>query len=373
MRWYILRTLLHKEMLRHLANRGGITLVVLLILASMLLSFFSTTQGVGGGGLAPGVQRCYVDYWQDGPFIKHLRDNIPDDFQNQIVFSSMHQGVGTDEMNRIVYPQNTGAIQVRFQRNQAQEGPFQVWFWYPGTDHQALAPFEAWFWREALRFNQSQACPAGVPGASIAGLPTIETERQGLKGGLDSKSALATALVFFGLFFVCVYLMPSLNSEERERGVLLAQMLSPASTAEILAARFLFYPVLAMSLGAILAATYQPSVLARPFFWMALIVAVIGAMGIGLTIASLTRTQRSASMGAMCYMMFVALILFICQHNGIPFLPYLSLEYHAPRMMHAALTDSVSWFHWGHLAVAALLAFAWTTLATVLFRRYGWQ
>jgi hypothetical protein len=96
-------------------------------------------------------------------------------------------------------------------------------------------------------------------------------------------------------------------------------------------------------------------------------------MGIGLTIASLARSQRAASMGALSYMLAVALVLFICQQNGIPGLPYLALEYHCPRMLHAALTDAILWYHWAHLAGAAILAVVWAILAAVLFRRYGWQ
>src|SRR5262249_3937479 len=84
------------------------------------------------------------------------------------------------------------------------------------------------------------------------------------------------------MFFVCVYLLPSLCCEERERGVLLAQALSPASPREILAARFLFYPVLGLSLAAVLAGTYRPAVLASPFFWLALVVAVCGSPPDGL-------------------------------------------------------------------------------------------
>jgi hypothetical protein len=72
-------------------------------------------------------------------------------------------------------------------------------------------------------------------------------------------------------------------------------------------------------------------------------------------------------------MLAVALLLFICQHNNIPVLPYLALEYHCPRMLHAALTDSVLGYHWGHLAGATALTGVWAGLATVLFRRYGWQ
>jgi hypothetical protein len=319
MRLYILRTLLYKEVLRHLANRGGIALVLLLVVAAMLLSFFNPAGGPAG--LAPGVQRCYVDYWQPSEFIDHLRRHVPDDLSRQIVFRPA-AWAGTDNQGRLIYPQNTGAIQVRPSANQADQGSLQILFWHPGADRTSLAPYEAWFWKEALRYHQARVAGTSASLATEAArLPDLDAERQELKGGLDSRSGLATALVLFGLFFVCVYLMPSLNGEERERGVLLAQALSPASPREILAARFLFYPLLALGLAVVLAGTYRPAVLARPFFWLALVVSVAGAMGTGLTIASLARTQRAASMGAMCYMMAVALLLFICQQNQVPSSP----------------------------------------------------
>src|SRR5262249_19636293 len=105
----------------------------------------------------------------------------------------------------------------------------------------------------------------------------------------------------------------------------------------------------------------------------ALGVSVVGSMGVGLTVSSVARTQRAASVGAMCYMLTVALLLFICQQYNVPGLPYLALEYHCPRLLHAALTDSVQWYHWGNLGAAALLACGWAVTATWLFRRQGWQ
>ena len=193
-------------------------------------------------------------------------------------------------------------------------------------------------------------------------------------GHWDHMGALPAALDAIvarrGRNSVGVHVNPGMFNE---RGVLLAQMLSPATPAEILGARYLFYPVLAVALAAVLAGTYSPAVLLRPFFWAALVVCVVGSMGIGLTIGSLARTQRAASMGAMCYMLAVALILFICQQNGIPGLSYLALEYHCPRMVHAALTDAVLWYHYGHLLGAGVLAVGWTGAATLLFRRCGWQ
>ena len=366
MRWYIVRTLVYKEMLRHLANRGGVVMIVLLIAGSLLLTFFRLDPG-SSGGLAPGVRMCFVDYWSEGRLIDHLRATVPDAMENQIKFRLVGSGVDTDRQGRIVYPQNVGAIQIRSQANDLTQGPLQVSFWYPGTEAYALAPYEAWFWKEAFRFRQIRA------GDSSASIPTLDADHQELKGGLDSRSLLSTSLVLFGLFFVCVYLMPSMCCEERERGLLLAQMLSPASAVELLAARFLFYPVVALGLAVLLAGMYRPAVLLVPFFWLALLVSVIGSMGIGLTIASLARSQRAASMGAMCYMLTISLFGFICQQNRIPVLPLLSLEYHSPRMLHAVLTDSVLWYHWAHLLGAGVLAFLWTAVAAVLFRRYGWQ
>jgi hypothetical protein len=359
MRWHILKTLLHKELLRHLANRGGLVLMLLLVVFALLLSLFGGAQGAGGG-IAAGVQRCYVDHGFEGPLVEHLRNHVPEDLKDLVRFRRLG-AVPTNDSGVIVYPQNTGAIQLR--PAEGGGGDFTVWLWHPGEDGGALAPFEAWLWRETLAYYHAAKLP----------VPSVTLRHNRLEGSMDARSGLASSLVLFGLFFVCVYLLPSLTCEERERGVLLAQVLSPASTGEILAAKFLFYPAAGMALGAALAALYRPGVLLEPFFWLALAVTVAGSMGIGLVIASLARTQRAASMGAMCYLLSVALLLMICQQCGIPGLPYLTLEYHAPRMIHAALLGAPQLGHWGHLAGAAVLAVVWTLAATRLFRRYGWQ
>jgi hypothetical protein len=370
MRWYILRALIHKEALRHLANRGGLALVLLLLVAAMLLSFFGGRDGALGGGLSSGVRLCFVDYWEDGPLLRHLEANVPRDLEKAIKFRPIGE-VPTDSAGRYVYPRNTGAIQLR--EAPRPGGWPRVYFWHPGADASALAPFEVWFWKESFRFAQAQKAAAGAPASLGAAPAAVEAEHARLAGGMDWRSGLATSLVVFALFFVCVYLLPSLTCEERERGVLLAQALSPASPREILAAKFLFYPAIAVGLAAGLAGTYQPLALTRLFFWLSLAVAVVGSMGIGLTIASLARTQRGASMGALCYMMAVALLLFICQQNNIPGLPNLALEHHCPRMLHAALVGHVQGYEWLHLAGAAGLAAVWAGLASALFRRYGWQ
>ncbi len=205
-------------------------------------------------------------------------------------------------------------------------------------------------------------------------MPSVEFKERSVEGNaLDLRAVIATALVLFSLCFTCVYLMPSLMCEEHERGLLLAQALSPASAAEILAAKFLFYPAFGILLATLLAGIHNPSVLGRPFFWMSLATLAVGTLGIGMTIACLAKTQRAASLGALCYMLAVALILLVCQQNNLSRLPKLALEYHAPHLLHATLTNQIVDDHWWNLLASAILASGWATLAVFLFRKRGWQ
>jgi hypothetical protein len=275
-----------------------------------------------------------------------------------------------------------------------------------------MAAYETWFWKETHRFFQARAAAdlrdrgvdadralpapdledelwpqrqayqtlveryvaAGNGSPARNALPPLEMKERAIAGGaLDLRAAIATALVLFSLCFTCVYLMPSLTCEERERGLLLAQALSPASAAEILAAKFLFYPAFGILLATLLAGIHNPAVLTRAFFWMTLGTLSVGTLGIGMTIACLAKTQRAASLGALCYMLAVALVLLVCQQNNISLLPRLALEYHAPHILHATLTNRLQPEHWWNLAASAALAAGWAMAAVILFRRRGWQ
>src|SRR5439155_1493802 len=185
-----------------------------------------------------------------------------------------------------------------------------VYVWHPEGDPGALGAYEAWFWKETRRGLAAQArqklSAADVPadpdfdgsipwtlaeahrrfqeqveaarpkGTTNGGgpplVPDLDVSRKGLGGKvLDFRAAIATGMVVFALYFACVYLLPTLHCEERERGVLLAQALSPASPTEIVAAKFLFYPAAGIVLAAVIAGVYKSSVLGSLFFWLSLL------------------------------------------------------------------------------------------------------
>lgn len=410
MRWYILKTLLYKEALRHATNRGGLMLAALLVTASLVLSVMNPV-GDQNSPLIGGVHHCYIDVYDEGsPWARHLKNNAPEGLKKHLIFHTLAPDVGPE--HTIYYPTGTGAIRIHLVKPAEGGRPRHVvCVSYPSGDRTGMAAYEHWFWRESYRFFRRQAAdelkkagadPAGLPApdldkdelwdqrlvyeqlrrtydaaggsSALPPLPDVELKEMVQVGSsLDMRAAIATALVMFALFFTCVYLMPSLTCEERERGLLLAQVLSPARTREIMAAKFFFYPAFGILLALLLAGIHNPAVLGKPIFWLSLVSLSLGSLGIGMTIASLARTQRSASLAALCYMLVVALLLLICQQNNIAYVPYLAIEYHAPQLLHASLTNQLRNYHWFHLLGCAVLAVVWVVTAGVLFRRRGWQ
>ena len=412
MRWYVLKTLLHKELLRLLNNRGGLAMAGVMILAAVLAAAFGDTSL--STTMVTGKTPCVVDYWQDDGWVAHLRKNVPEELSGRITFRSLAGKKGT-----IGYPVGAVGIQMRpleGERGARENGApprMKVWVWYPDPDGALAAPFEIWFWDESQRYFETLAGltdratrdaaasddePEG-PGAAwwhrnqqefrerlaqraalrgdasrMAAVPVVRVARSRLiDHRVNLRAGAAMFLVLMALCFVCIFLMPSATAEERERGALLAQALSPASSLEILGAKLLFYPTLAVGLASLVAGICRPAAWSLPFFWLALGITALGTVGIGLTLSVLARTQRAASMSALSYMLAVALILIICRANGLELPAAVMLENHGPAMLLAALNDSVEPAHWGQLAIAWVLSVVWCGLATALFRRFGWQ
>lgn len=416
MRWHVVRTLVHKEFLRNLSNRGGLALALLLVgMAALLAAFGGNSSMQTTFGMSRGANRCYIDYWDDSPWVEHLKRNVPESMRPSVHFRDIRREYAGREGTVISYPPDACAIQMR--PAERPNGPLVILCWHPGDDHGAMAKYESWFWCETrnhfraeiecelahmepnvrsdaalplqpdepgrvweesheLFLRQVAALKAKLPpeSASRIHVPALTIDRQRLKENeIGTRTTISAALVLFALFFVCVYMLPSLACEERESGVLLAQALSPASPTEIITARLLFYPVIAVAFAALLGGLTKPHALLSPFFWLTLAVLAFGSMGIGMTIACVAKTQRAASMTALCYLLIVSLCVLICQQANIWLLPQFFVEFHGPRMLNAAMTGQVSGADYMELAITTGLAIFWNAAATISFRRFGWQ
>jgi len=114
---------------------------------------------------------------------------------------------------------------------------------------------------------------------------------------------LTTSLVMFGLFF---RLRLPVTGRCRVRSAAPAccwpRRCRRRRPREILAAKFLFFRCWECCWLPFWGEV-QPGSAAEGLLLAALLVGVCGSMGVGLTIASLARTQRAASLGAMCYLL----------------------------------------------------------------------
>src|SRR5262249_41116100 len=154
MRWHILRTLICKEALRHASNRGGIALAVLLLGMALLMSVFDTNSAMlSGSGLMKGVQQCYVDYWQEDPWIDYLKQHPPEELRLQVQFRYAPAAFAGLGERQIRYPTSAAAIQIR--NGPDALGKPKMWCWYPGDDRHVIAAYEDWFWRTTREYFRS--------------------------------------------------------------------------------------------------------------------------------------------------------------------------------------------------------------------------
>lgn len=421
MRPRVLSTLLRKEALRVAAQRGPLGMALLMIVTAVLVS---TLGSRSLGSLAPGgdVSLCVVDYWQPNHWLEHLEENRPDEPEHRVEFRSManHEGF-------IRYPMGSAGIQLRpldvlpdASRTPSEAAAlprFKVWVWHPGGDGGAAGWCEDWFWRETRHFFLDQA-RTGLSGPerqrfdrnargltevspttlrqsahddfrsrvaaglrelarseqeSSAVVPALLVERSALRGGarVSAREAAGMGLTLLALFFVGVFLLPSITCEERERGTLLAIALSPASPRELVTAKLAFYFALATSLALLLAGISAPRALASPFSWLAISASAAGAVGVGMTIASIARTQRGASTGALLYLFATGVLLLVGKGGALEPLTWLMLERHGPEMLLAALSGNVGPGHWVSLSFTSGIALVWVLVAHVAHRRSG--
>ena len=296
MRWRILKTLLVKEALRHATNRGGLVLAALLVTASLLLAALNPAADDDKPAmLVGGIHHCIIYYDNQDDWVNYLEGHRPAGLRANILFYPIRPRIEIDD--RIRYEPGTGGIELRSMPDADGQSKFRVYVRYPEGDRASMAVYESWFcarrsdtfMREPprncgsraytsrpncrRRFSTITCGPIGKRSTicrhdtkppprraanRIRAIPELEMVERGVAGGsLDLRAAIATALVLFSLCFSCIYLMPSLTCEERERGLLLAQALSPATAGEILAAKFLFYPAFGILLATLLAGIHN--------------------------------------------------------------------------------------------------------------------
>src|SRR5947209_350775 len=156
MRWRILRTLLHKEALRHATNRGGLALAGLLVTASLLLAALNPAADQDRPAmLIGGIHHCLIWYDEDNDWKQHLETHCPPGLRSNIRFLPLEGRLGLDQHRQ--YDTGTGGIELRAMPSANGVPRYRVYIRYPEGDRAGMAVYENWFWKESYRFFHARA------------------------------------------------------------------------------------------------------------------------------------------------------------------------------------------------------------------------
>src|SRR4029079_9435212 len=120
-----------------------------------------------------------------------------------------------------------------------------------------------------------------------------------------------TALTIFALYLLSFNLYLTSSGEEREKRVLLGLLLSPASPAEFILAKAIFYVSASLVVSLAVVAMYEPRLLARPLLWAAIMSGSLGYVAIGTVILAIVRRQTTISIVSMLYLIATSTVMFL--------------------------------------------------------------
>lgn len=371
-RWEMIRILLDREVRRLQKNPSALMLIGLLTSVAVLLATSKPVDDQPGGNSpsATAAAPVILVYEERTDWLNYLLRNLPESPKvTPIPSDQVQQSEG-----RFQLPQGYAVIEIR--KGQRDDfNRFQVVGHYTGASARTLKPFYDWFW-PTLTFYHSQPdlfeqfdVPLNAAASKIKSLQETSV------ADLVQTELIGTMLVLVVQFFSCCHLLVSFTSQDRERGTLMALVLSPAKMSEILIAKFLFHTALSVMGSVLIISILQPAALVRPLFWMVLVITSIGLMCVGTCISTLTKTQSAAGLLALCYMLAGAVLFYLASRfTAFAFLKKLTFESYSFPLLYGTLKASI-----GVTSVtkslgtmAAIVGF-WMLFARHSFYRYGWR
>lgn len=374
--------LLDREFRRLRKNPSAIMLIGLLSAVALLMA---TSRPVPkGSGPAQGptagarqASTIWLVYEQRARWLDFMAERLPDSPAVRIV----HRDRVPTENGTLKLPPGDSAIEVTY-GDQRETDAGAVWGKvilvgrYPGKDASVLDPFWDWFWptlttyhtgglrfettAEPLGTRAAPSQPAALEDTSVAELVTSEL--------------IGTMLLLIVMFFACCHLLVSFTSQDRERGTLSALVLSPAKTSEILLAKYIFHLLISYGGCIAIVAILKPVVLTQPVLWIVVFLTSVGLMSVGTCIATLARTQASAALLALCYMLAGAVLFYLStKFTAFGLLKQLAFENYTFPLLYATMKHPVSIFRAAGLLQMAVIVGVWIAAARTCFYRFGWR
>ena len=240
----------------------------------------------------------------------------------------------------------------------------------------SMDTFFEWFWPNLTWSVSNHDIALGQRWSEIKSAgPAIPTSLEDTSVAEFVKAELiGTVLLLIVQFFCCCHMLVSFTSQDRERGTLRSLVLSPASTSEIMTAKYIFHLGLSIAGSVLIVAILKPLALLQLTFWVVVFLTSMGLMCVGTCIATLTRSQTSAGLLALCYMLGGAILFFLAsKFSAFALLKQLAFENYSFPILFRTLKQPTSIWQVRGLFSMCCIVFVWMLAARHCFYRYGWR
>ena len=325
LRLYILRTLVWKDVLRLVRNGPALMLLGLMVILALLAGASGLIEEEQQEAL-PSASRsaAWIVYQEDGKWVDFLRRRVPDELDIQFF--------DAEDLGEEPYPSTVCVIElngIAFDSGRGQMRE-QVRYRYPGSDPSVLWPVARWFLSISLEYfgevpqlfetiqplappTRSEETRAALESVSIADILSLPL--------------IGTALLTTIQFFAACGLLVSLTAQERERGMLRALLLSPATYFELILAKAVVHGGLAFGVSALAMALLLPEALGSLLFWSTLLASTTGYFAVGLLICSFAKNQAAPNLLSFAYLLLIgSLNLLGYRFEAFQFLSALTFE-----------------------------------------------
>jgi hypothetical protein len=306
MRWHILRTLLYKELLRYRYN-WGLSALVLALLALTVVTSVSVRMGnLPGQDEDLTISQCHVCYDGDSAKARSWADYLRQHPPLQPAAPVYHDRLGST--TRHLLEEDPRAMVIELNTEGTAKRPdfyspvskWQATYCYRHIMRRGMFTYRDWFSRHTQQFlEQSTLLDEGnvrFPENTALGNPV---------------GTFMAALLIFALYLLSFNLYLTSTGEEREKRILLALLLTPATPVEILGAKALFHAAASLAMAAMMVGIYRPTTLLNPLLWSTAVMGSVGYVAVGTIAICLIRRQSTISMVSLLYLVGTTLILLL--------------------------------------------------------------
>lgn len=372
----ILATLLTKEVLKARSNPGLLALILGLVLIAALTAMGDRWDMLGSENQGS-VTICQIWHRPGSAWALYLKAHPPGP-ELPLVFREYK----TMPVRGTRHPEALAVVLVEPDRDLSSKAdsdvePWEIRYFYRDDRQGGIFPYRDWLARTSRDYLGIRPRLDEVRGYFLTPqgrrYNPENTSADGDSVVRDRIPLVLTALVVFALYLPAFSIFITSTGEERDRKVLLALLLTPASATEVFLAKAIFHVSTALIVASAVIAVYRPGLLLSPALWITMALGAWAYVAIGTVVLSAVRRQTTINTMSMLYLILTSLVMFLAQIlPPFSFLQAALIENYLYNLLHHVIAGrAVDLAFAVNIMVLGVLTAGWSAMAVFLFGARG--